>query len=244
MNSLSVLFRDESSSSYFSRKLFEFGAYANSLDHLDCSRGTLAVFYNKIFILGRKFLSHQWRQLLELELVLFLLTIWIPDCLCLAHTVEIRINSTMQATPAGSGVVTANGEPKPPGPKSLQLCVRGVHGVGQNPYRSRKKFSRTQNCWALWSSTVASSLWMAITETWRWRFWSRQISRSFLCQLKWSANCVLEFQTRIISWSRRRQILCLCSSTWHNLRQDYCCWSCNRTVFSPISYAVFDIWPG
>ena len=105
MNSLSVLFRDESSSSYFSRKLFEFGAYANSLDHLDCSRGTLAVFYNKIFILGRKFLSHQWRQLLELELVLFLLTIWIPDCLCLAHTVEIRINSTMQATPAGSGVL-------------------------------------------------------------------------------------------------------------------------------------------
>ena len=124
MNSLSVLFRDESSSSYFSRKLFEFGAYANSLDHLDCSRGTLAVFYNKIFILGRKFLSHQWRQLLELELVLFLLTIWIPDCLCLAHTVEIRINSTMQATPAGSGVVTASGEPKPPGPKSLQSLVQ------------------------------------------------------------------------------------------------------------------------
>jgi len=26
---------------------------------LDCSRGTLAVFYNKIFTLGRKFLSHQ-----------------------------------------------------------------------------------------------------------------------------------------------------------------------------------------
>ena len=37
--------RDGSSSSYFSRKLFEFGAYANSLDHLDCSHGALAVFY-------------------------------------------------------------------------------------------------------------------------------------------------------------------------------------------------------
>ena len=48
------LFLDESSSSYFSRKLFEFGAYANSLDHLDCS---LAVFYNENFISGRKFLS-------------------------------------------------------------------------------------------------------------------------------------------------------------------------------------------
>ena len=56
--------------------------------------------------------------------MLFLLTIWIPDCLCLAHTVEIRINSTMQATPAGSGVVTASGEPKPPGPKSLQSLVQ------------------------------------------------------------------------------------------------------------------------
>ena len=32
MNSLSVLFRDGSSSSYFWRKLFEFGAYANSVD--------------------------------------------------------------------------------------------------------------------------------------------------------------------------------------------------------------------
>ena len=56
--------------------------------------------------------------------MLFLLTIWIPDCLCLAHTVEIRINSTMQATLAGSGVVTASGEPKPPGPKSLQSLVQ------------------------------------------------------------------------------------------------------------------------
>ena len=45
MNSLSVLFRDGSSSSYCSRKLFEFGAYANSLDHLDCSHCALAVFF-------------------------------------------------------------------------------------------------------------------------------------------------------------------------------------------------------
>ena len=54
INSLSVLVRDRSSPSYFSRKLFEFGAYANSLDHLDCS---LAVFYNEKFISGSKFLS-------------------------------------------------------------------------------------------------------------------------------------------------------------------------------------------
>ena len=32
--------------------------------------------------------------------------------------------STMQATPAGSGVVTATGEPKPHGPKSLQSLVQ------------------------------------------------------------------------------------------------------------------------
>ena len=56
MNSLSVLFRDGSSSSYFSRK-FEFGACANSLDHLDCSHGVLAVFYNTIFISESKFPS-------------------------------------------------------------------------------------------------------------------------------------------------------------------------------------------
>ena len=85
MNSLSVLFRDGSSSSYFSRKLFEFAAYVNSPDNLDCSHGVLAVFYNKHFISGSKFLSHQSRQLLELALVLFLLTILISDCLCLAQ---------------------------------------------------------------------------------------------------------------------------------------------------------------
>ena len=31
------------------------------------------------------FSPHQWRQLLELALVLILLTIWISDCLCLTH---------------------------------------------------------------------------------------------------------------------------------------------------------------
>ena len=55
--SLSLFFRDRSSSSYFSRKLFKFGAYANSLDHSDCSHGELALFYNLIFISGCKFLS-------------------------------------------------------------------------------------------------------------------------------------------------------------------------------------------
>ena len=88
MNSLSVLFRDSSSSSCFSRKRFEFWAHANSLDYLDCSDGALA-----IFIEGSKCLSHPWRQLLELALVQISLTIWISDCLSLAHIVEIRMNS-------------------------------------------------------------------------------------------------------------------------------------------------------
>ena len=57
MNSLSVLFRDGSSSSYFSRKLLEFGAYANFLDHLDRSYAVLAVFYDNFFVSGSKFLS-------------------------------------------------------------------------------------------------------------------------------------------------------------------------------------------
>ena len=57
INSLSVLVRDRSSPSYFSRKLFQLGASANSLDHLHCSHGILAVFYNKIFISESKCLS-------------------------------------------------------------------------------------------------------------------------------------------------------------------------------------------
>ena len=43
----------------FSRKLFEFGACVNSVDHLDCSYGGLTVFHKKICISGSKFLSHQ-----------------------------------------------------------------------------------------------------------------------------------------------------------------------------------------
>ena len=49
MNLLSVLFQDRSKSSAFLRKLYEFGAYANSLEHLDCNHGILAVFYDEIF---------------------------------------------------------------------------------------------------------------------------------------------------------------------------------------------------
>ena len=64
-----------SSSSLFSRKLVEFGAYANALDHLDCSHGVHSVFYNIFFISGSKSLSHHWRQLLALKFVLFILTI-------------------------------------------------------------------------------------------------------------------------------------------------------------------------
>ena len=85
MNSLSVLFQDGSSPSYFSRKLFKFAAYVNPLDHLDCSYGALAVLHNKFVFQKAKFFTHLWKQLLELGLVLCLLTIWISDCLCLAH---------------------------------------------------------------------------------------------------------------------------------------------------------------
>ena len=77
----------------FSRKLFKFIAYANSLDHLNCIYSELAVLYNTINISGTKFRSHQRTQLLELARVLFLLTTWISDCLFLAHIVKIRMNS-------------------------------------------------------------------------------------------------------------------------------------------------------
>ena len=76
MNSLSVLFRDGSSSSYFLRKLFEFRAYPNSLDHSDCSHGVLAVFYKKKLFQKANLSPH---------VVLFLLTIRISDCLSLAR---------------------------------------------------------------------------------------------------------------------------------------------------------------
>ena len=73
-----------SSSSYFSRKLFHFWPYANSLDHLDCSLGALSVFCNIFFISGSKFLSPS----LNMRLCYFP-TIWISDCLSLSHIVEI-----------------------------------------------------------------------------------------------------------------------------------------------------------
>ena len=42
-------------------------------------------FITKFLFQEANFSPHQWRQLLELALVLFLFTIWISDCLCLAH---------------------------------------------------------------------------------------------------------------------------------------------------------------
>ena len=39
------------------RKLFEFGAHGNSLNHLNCSHGVLAVFYNQMFNSGSRFMS-------------------------------------------------------------------------------------------------------------------------------------------------------------------------------------------
>ena len=42
-------------------------------------------FIIKFLFQEANFSPHQWRQLLELALVLFFLTIWISDCLCLAH---------------------------------------------------------------------------------------------------------------------------------------------------------------
>ena len=54
MHLLSVSFQDGSSSSYFLMKLFQFWAYVNSLDHLNCSLAVLKIFF---FISGRTFLS-------------------------------------------------------------------------------------------------------------------------------------------------------------------------------------------
>ena len=93
MNSLSVLFWDRSLSSYFFNKLFEFWAYVNSLYHLDWSHSALAFFLIKLSFQEGNLSRHQWRQLLELALLLFLLTTWISDCLCLGRIAEIRMNS-------------------------------------------------------------------------------------------------------------------------------------------------------
>ena len=94
ISSLSNLFQDGSSSSFFLRNLFKFWAYANFLEHLDCSHGALAVF-----IPGSQFLSKNFSPINEgscwtLPLqVLSSLTIWISDCSSLAHIVKIRMNS-------------------------------------------------------------------------------------------------------------------------------------------------------
>jgi hypothetical protein len=90
IDSLSLLFRDGGSSYFFFRKLFEFWAYANSLDHLDCSHRASAVFY-----LGKQISlpineGSCWNLPLQ---VLISLTIWISDCLSLAHIVEIMMSS-------------------------------------------------------------------------------------------------------------------------------------------------------
>ena len=69
----------------FSRKLFEFGAYANSLDHSDCSQVYWQYFMRTNLFQKVNFSPHLKRQLSELAFVLFLLTIRISDCLCLAH---------------------------------------------------------------------------------------------------------------------------------------------------------------
>ena len=83
MNELSVLFIF-----LFFKEAVQIWPYANSLDHLDCNLGALAVYYNKKIISGSKFLSPS----LNLRLC-YLSTIWISDCLHLAHIVEIRMNS-------------------------------------------------------------------------------------------------------------------------------------------------------
>ena len=100
MNSLSVSFQDGTSCSYFSRKLFEFWAYANSLDHLDCS---LAVFYNIFLFQESNFSTNQWRQCLNLCLYYFS---W-PFRFKIVYTcvwliVEIKMNSLSVAFRDGS----------------------------------------------------------------------------------------------------------------------------------------------
>ena len=71
---------------FFSRKLFNFGAYANFLHHFDCSHGVLAAFCNSFFYFRKQIsLLINEGSCLELALALFLLTIWISDCWCWAH---------------------------------------------------------------------------------------------------------------------------------------------------------------
>ena len=48
-----------------SMNLFEFEAYTNSLDHLDCSHGVLAVFKIKFRTSGSKFISPSMKAVVE-----------------------------------------------------------------------------------------------------------------------------------------------------------------------------------
>ena len=49
-------------------------------------------FILKILFQEANFSPHQWRQLLDPALVLFLLTIWISDCLCLVHIASWKLD--------------------------------------------------------------------------------------------------------------------------------------------------------
>ena len=93
MNSLSVWFWDGSSSSYFLRKLIEFGASANSLDQLDCSHDVLAVFYNNIFISESNIFSPSMKAVIRTCACAISLDHLGLRLLCLAHIVEFRMNS-------------------------------------------------------------------------------------------------------------------------------------------------------
>ena len=90
--------QDEFTVSFISRQKFMFLFYEESVRILSLcefswSFGLQSWCTGSILFQEAYFSPHQWRQLLELALVLILLTIWISDCLSLAHIVEIRMNS-------------------------------------------------------------------------------------------------------------------------------------------------------
>ena len=81
---------------FCSRRKFSFLFYEEavriwSLCEFSWSFGLQSWCTGSILFKEANFSPHQWRQLLELALVLFLLIIWISDCLCLAHIAEIRM---------------------------------------------------------------------------------------------------------------------------------------------------------
>ena len=90
--------QDEFTSKFFSRRKFIFLVYEKavwilSLCEFSWSFGLQPWCTGSILFKEANFSPHQWRQLLELALVLISLTIWISDCLSLAHIVKIRMNS-------------------------------------------------------------------------------------------------------------------------------------------------------